>query len=131
MFSRRDLIAGGAAFAQARPVPAAAQQGSDNGAELLAIRDELRELRRLPGASALSVVRDRQRAFFKQNQRYPDFLDIGLNVWEGILDWHVANQQEIKMARTTEGRYTIAFLLSTLVLRPDFSDEQVSVGYDR
>ena len=133
MFSRRDLITGGAAFTQLRPAPAAAaaQQCADNGTELIAIRDAQRELRHPTSWSFASQVRERQRTFLRQNQRYPEFIDIGIRVWEGLQDWHVENRQELKIGRAPEGRYMMEFMLTQLVLRTEIPDGEVSIGYDR
>ena len=134
MFSRRDVITGGAAFTQLRPAPAAAaaqQQGASNGPELNAIRDVLERLRHPPSWSFANQVRERQRTYLRQNQRYPEFIDIGVRVWEGLQDWHVENRQELKIGRAPEGRYMMEFMLTQLVLRTEIPDGEVSIGYDR
>lgn len=134
MLSRRDLITSGGALTQLRPADAAAQQSQscpDNGAELNGIRDALREIRHSAASPAVHQVRNRQRVFLKQYERFPDVIDVGIAIWEGMQDWHVENRQEMKISRSPEGRYMMEFMLTRLVLRPDFSDDQVGVAYDQ
>ena len=133
MFSRRDLIAGGAAFTHFRPSPAAAaaQQPDNNATQLNLIRVAIQELRHPPSWSFVAQVRERQRMFLRQNQRYPEFIDVGIRVWEGLQDWHVENNLELKMGRAPEGRYMMEFMLTQLVLRTEIPDGEVSGGYDR
>ena len=134
MFSRRDLIAGGAALTRLRPAAAGAaqaQQCADNGAELNGIRDVLREMRHSAASPVVSQVRDRQRAFLKQYQRYPDFIDIGVRIWEALQDWHIENRQEMKISRSPDGHYMMEFLLTQLVLKVEIAEMEVGLAYDR
>ena len=134
MFSRRDLIAGGAAFTQVRqaPVEAAQRNGSDiDNAALNGILAALRDLRHAAASPIVTQLRDRQRAFLRQNQRFPEFIDIGIRVWEMLQDWHVENGQQMKITRTADGRYTMEFMTTQLVLRPEIADLEVGLAYDR
>jgi len=132
MLSRRDLLASGAAFTQVRREAAdAAQRCDDNGPELNSIRDALRELRHPAASPHVAQVRERQRAFLKQNQRFPDFIDVGIRVWEGLQDWHVENRQELKISRSADGRYIMEFMLTHLVLRPELPEGDIGLAYDR
>jgi hypothetical protein len=134
MLSRRDLIASGAALTQFRPATAEAAQRTepdiDNNA-LRAIAAALRELRHPAESSVVAQVRDRQRAFLRQNQRFPEFIDIGIRVWEALQDWHVENGQQLKIARSADGRYMMEFMTTQLVLRPEISETEVGLAYDR
>lgn len=135
MFSRRDLIAGGAALTQVRPAAAAApaqRNGSDiDNAALNDIVTALRDLRHPATSPIVIQVRDRQRAFLRQNQRFPEFIDIGIRVWEMLYDWHMENGQQTKITRTADGRYTMEFMTTQLVLRPEIGDLEVGLAYDR
>jgi len=134
MLSRRDLIASGAAMTQVRPaaVEAAQRNGSDiDNAALQGILDALRDLRHPAASPIVSQVRDRQRAFLRQNQRFPEFIDIGIRIWELLQDWHIENGQEMKIARAADGRYTMEFMTTQLVLRPDIADNEIGLAYDR
>jgi hypothetical protein len=134
MLSRRDLIASGAAFTHLRADDAAAQQRRSTDADTRAIEeisDAVRELKRPVQLPSIAQIRERQRIFLRQNQRYPQFVDVGVGVWERVQDWHVANQMEMKVARSQEGRYLMEFMLSQLVLRPEIPDLEVGMAYDR
>src|SRR5712691_10517208 len=140
MLSRRDLIFSGALASSLRPAEASAAQRSSqssnsvNDDEIKAL-DEIRDaLRLLPHATLspdLTDIRDKQRAYFKLNQKFPDYIDIGIQVWERLQDWHIENQQALKVSRTGDGRVEMEFMLTTLVLRPDLPDSQIGAPYDR
>jgi hypothetical protein len=134
MLSRRDLIASGAAFTQARPVVTEAAQRNGSGIDNQALNEiitALHDLRPHAATSIITQVRDRQRGFLRQNQRFPEFIDVGIRVWEQLQDWHVENHQEMKIARAADGRYTMEFMTTQLVLRPDIADTEIGLAYDR
>jgi len=63
-------------------------------------------------------------------QRYPAFLEVGIEVWDHIYDWHVKHRQPLDARLLADGRYAMTFTFTTLVLRPDQSPDYVSVPYD-
>ena len=75
-------------------------------------------------------IRLQQRQWMRSTQKFPDFVDIGLDVWDNVYDWHVANQQPLSMGRATDGRYTMIFMFTTLVLRPEQALDYVGFPYD-
>jgi hypothetical protein len=78
----------------------------------------------------LAEIRQQQRIFLKASHKYPDFIEVGVSVWERVCDWHVRHQLPLTVVRRDDGRYTMAFMFTTLVLRPDQADAYVSFGYD-
>jgi hypothetical protein len=78
----------------------------------------------------LAEIREQQRIFLKAGHKFPDFIEVGVNVWERLHDWHVRHQLPLTIARREDGRYTMTFMFTTLVLRPDQADGYVSFGYD-
>ena len=78
----------------------------------------------------LAEIREQQRIFLKTSHKFPDFIDVGVNVWDRLDDWHVRQQLPLNIVRRDDGRYTMAFMFTTLVLRPDQADGYVSFGYD-
>ena len=135
MMERRDVVGGGllgfTALFGAGEGAAAAQQ-TDNLAVAREI-DELRQAldRRLdPSFSELQEVRQQQRTFLKASQKFPDFIEIGVDVWDRVYDWHVRHQVTPNIVRLDDGRYTMAFMFTTLVLRPELMDTYVGFGYD-
>jgi hypothetical protein len=136
---RRDVIGGGlaaglaAAFGGA-DVPAQTRRDvSDVSADLkiaYAI-DELREsIQHQHESPDISQIRAQQRTFLKANQKFPDYMDIGIDVWEHMYDWHVRNRQPLTIVRTNDGRYGMTFLTTTLILQPQQVGTYISWGYD-
>ena len=78
----------------------------------------------------VSRVRQQQRTWLMATRKYPDFLEIGLDVWDNIYDWHVAYQQPLNVSRLTDGRYAMLFSFTTLLLRPDQSPDYVGYAFD-
>lgn len=146
MVTRRKLLGGGL-FAgivgaltarvgtHAEGIP---QRDDREGAELVAkaleaIRSELRSQRDACTTGAcpeLELIRQQQRLFLRSSRKYPDFIEVGLDVWERLYDWHVRNRQPIGIAQTPDGRLGLRFMLTTLVLVPEAQATFVSTGYD-
>jgi hypothetical protein len=136
MVERRQLLTGGvlagvtAAFSPEGA--AAAQQQRDDGEQVASAINVFRESvevgRRV--SSELSSIRNQQRIFLKANQKFPDFLEIGIGIWENVYDWHVRHQQPINMTRLADGRYVMGVAFTTLILRPDQSDNYIGFGFD-
>lgn len=113
-------------------VPMAAEDTS--GAAASAI-DHLRttlERQSSPGTVTASIgqIRQQQRVYIRANQKYPDYIEVGLGVWEDVYDWHVRYQQPITAARLADGRYVLSFMFTSLILRPDQAFEFVGFGFD-
>jgi hypothetical protein len=160
MLTRRDavsstVLAGLGAGLAATSSPAATPAGAGAGAagdtaqsaqdalrdrELLQtlreIRDELRGWRRddsscrMPMCGGLGLIRRNQRQFLKSNQKFPDYMEVGANVWDELVDWHVRTIRQVQITQRPDGRYTMPFLQTTMVLRVDYDDDQVGLGYD-
>src|SRR5262245_46797126 len=129
MLTRRDLIASGGVLTQLYPEDAAAAQRTPSDTDaLLGIANAIRELRQVPGGGQVTTIRERQRAFLRQNQHYPDYNDVGLIVWERLLEWHAFTQQELKLSRGPDGRYLMEFTITHLVLRPDIGDNEIGLA---
>ena len=79
---------------------------------------------------AIIPVRNRQVDFLKANSKFPDFIEVGSDVWQNVYDWHVRYQQPNAVGRTPEGRYTILLLATNVVMRPDMAASYIGVGYD-
>jgi hypothetical protein len=99
---------------------------------LSGIRDELRHD---PAAVAVSrdvigQIRRAQKQHFRTNGRFPAWIDIGIDVFECVHDWHVRNLQQVMVGHDGTGRYTVTFFFSTLVLRPDVEPSYISTPYD-
>ena len=73
---------------------------------------------------------EQQRVFVKAAHRYPEFVEVGPAAWAGLVEWHVRERQQTDVSRLADGRYTMAFNFSTVLLRPDLDDNYVGFGYD-
>ena len=132
---RRNLVGGGmlagAAALIGDPRPTAGAKDDDSGATAHAI-DALRASleRRLAISPELERIRDQQRVFLKSNHKFPDFIEVGIDVWESVYDWHVRHQQPITATRTADGRYVMTVMFTTLILRPEQVSSYVGYGFD-
>ena len=144
MLSRRELITAGVtggltATAEAAPAAPAAQPGAEV--------DVLREISRtlddiedrveeawLSNAVLFGVgakVRAQMEVFFKTNQKFPDFIDVGLAVFLDLYDWHIKNRQQLVVTRGPDSRYWMQFMFTTLILRPEHADGYIGIPYDK
>ena len=76
-------------------------------------------------------MREQMQTFLRANLKFPDFIEVGSDVWQRVYDWHVRFQQPISLGRTAEGRYTILLQATTVVMRPDMASGFIGLGYDR
>jgi hypothetical protein len=136
MVNRRSLINGTLFSSLATLAPDAQSRGgaqttADEAAVAKAIDDLNSTVRRAVETSPeLARIRDQQRTFLKANQKFPDFIEIGIGVWENVVDWHIRHQQPLSVSRSGEGRYIMAVAFTTLVLRPELSENYVGIGMD-
>jgi hypothetical protein len=137
MFSRRDLITGSVFGSMAAEPALLAQRGSvsvnadDIDQRLSDIRDALRAFGRVSLSAEIVQIRDRQRSHFKINQRFPNQIDIGLQVWERLYDWHLENHLPLAVARRDDGHMEMQVMMTTLVLRSDVGENFIGTPYDR
>jgi hypothetical protein len=64
----------------------------------------------------VTTLRDRQRQFFRLNQRFPECIDVGIRIWEQMQDWHIRNPRPLNIRRGGDGRWQMDFIMSVLVL---------------
>jgi hypothetical protein len=135
MIDRRSVINGGFLAGLAAFQPGQQSRSSsasvDDGLTAKALSDLTGTIQRgLDTSPELAHIREQQRVFLRANQKFPDFIEIGITVWESVYDWHVRHQQPLTVARTAEGRYAMTVAFTTLILRPDFVDNYVGTGMD-
>jgi hypothetical protein len=80
--------------------------------------------------SALERIRKHQHDWLKSQQKYPDFIEVGLAVWDGLHDWHVRYQHPMSITRLDDGRYAMAFMFTTVLLRPDMQTDWIGYPFD-
>jgi hypothetical protein len=137
MLSRRELIAGGAGMHMARGDAAAAQRSGDAARDsadaLQAIQQVLDGIRAQSAINTpvVNQLRDRQRQFFRLNQRFPECIDVGIRAWESMQDWHIRQLRPLNINRAGDGRWQMEFILSVLVLKHELPDNEIGQPYDR
>jgi hypothetical protein len=143
MVARRRLLGGGVlagvlgvlAADRAEPADAAAAQRqsekqSENMTEVTDAIDKLRqELRNERLFTELTAVREAQVRFLAANGKFPDFIEVGTDVWWALHDWHIRWQQPITLGRDAIGRYTILLMQTIVIMRPDMKDS-IGLPYD-
>jgi len=140
MVGRRDVLGGAlltglnGAFGES-PVAepgAAAEDTSEAAANAIDRLRTLVERTSTPSTAtaAIALIRQQQRAYIRSHDKYPDFIEVGLGVWEEVYDWHVRYQQPITAARLADGRYMIGFMFTNLILRPDQALDYIGFGFD-
>lgn len=140
MIERRAFLTGAAAFGSGGSLAGAATASED--AALVMEPDysgllvEIRNHVQRYGERATSVrtgvesVREQQRIFLRSALKYPEFIDVGIAVWEDAYDWHVHWRQPLTITRQGD-TYHMVFMLSTLVLRANQTLTYVGPGYDK
>ena len=135
MLSRRELIAGGAAVHMSRGDAAAAQGGSDGDSAraLRAIQEVLDGIRSQSAINTpvVNQLRDRQRQFFRLNQRFPECIDVGIRAWESMQDWHIRHLRPLNINRGGDGRWQMDFIMSVLILKHELPENEIGQPYDR
>jgi hypothetical protein len=76
-------------------------------------------------------VRAQFETFFRTNQKFPDFIDVGLGVFLDVYDWHIKNQQPLQITRGPDGRYRIQYMFSTLIVRGEHEPNYIGIPYDK
>jgi hypothetical protein len=128
------ILAGGDAQAGPGAAPAAAAQRdrSDEGSDRIATAvDKLRdELHNESLFTEIAAIRDAQKTFLRVNLKFPDYIDVGSDIWFAVYDWHVRWQQPLTIGRDPLNRYTIVLNQTAVVLRPDSVASFVGIPYD-
>ena len=136
MVERRNLVGGGLVAgitAMMAPEAEAAAQRGDNTEALSRAVDDLRQTIQANYNNpwrVIAQVREQQRVWMRANFRYPDFIDIGIDIWEALYDWHVRFQQPLNVARMQDGRYVMTFMFTTFVMRPDQMPNYIGPPYE-
>ena len=67
----------------------------------------------------IAQVRIRQFDYLKAQGKFPDFIEVGTDVWTAVYDWHVRFLQPMTLGRDGNGHYTIMLGFTTLIMRPE------------
>lgn len=110
----------------------ASAQGNERAIErvgdaIQALRTEWRDERQFP---ELAPIRAAQKSHLRSNGKFPDFLDVGVDVWFQVHDWHVRWQHPMAQGRDAQGRLTLQLQGTQIILRPDALANFVGLPYD-
>ena len=130
------LLAGLAGLMMPRSAAATERSSQEDGATARAV-DRLRDVIEKQGSACdlgpcgpVASIRAQQKVFLRANHKFPDYIDVGVDAWEAVYDWHVKNAQEIQVNRLSDGRYGIRFMFTIVVLRDDQTPAFIGWGYD-
>jgi hypothetical protein len=142
MLTRRELltagVAGGMSSADASPAAALAQPEVAG-----VLREIARGIQSLDGSfdqawSSNAVtfghaakVRGQFETFFRTNQKFPDFIEVGLSVFLDLYDWHIKNRQQLVITRGPDARYWMQFMFTTIILRGEHDPGYIGIPYDK
>jgi hypothetical protein len=114
------------------PGEAVLEQLSDRTAQDLvqALKDIRGAMEAQRGFPEIAGLRQKQIDFLRANGKFPDFIEVGVDVWFNVYDWHVRHLQPISVARDVSGRFTIILVSTTVILRPDTVPGFVGAPYD-
>lgn len=91
------------------------------------IRSELRAQQQF---SEIAPVREAQQQFLRANGKFPDFIEVSLERWFAVYDWHIKWQQPLTLGRDANGRYTVLLLQTAIVLRAEVLPNFIGIPYD-
>jgi hypothetical protein len=146
MITRRDVVTAGALGVLSTAATAEgaghaeAQSHEQISAEALrGIRSDLSQIRSiLNGAlnepsvavGVVASVRQQFEIFIRAHQKYPDYCEVGLRVFNDLYDWHVKFQQPIEITRV-DNRMALRFMFTWMVLIPGQDPMFIGIPYDR
>jgi hypothetical protein len=143
MLSRRELFTAGIAGGLSRSgsdaaAPAVEQDPTLQGQREIAravgqVEDVIRQGLLSPSLShgVVAKIRVLMEQFLRAHSKFPDYFEIGAGVFIELYDWHVKNRQQLSVTRLADGRYTMQFMFSTMLLRPDQDSLYIGYPYDR
>lgn len=82
-------------------------------------------------SSAAEKLRDQMVVFLRANNKYPDYIDVGIQVFHAMYDWHIHNRLPLVVGRSADGRYGLGFMFSQLILRVDAVPDFIGIAYDQ
>ena len=147
MISRRTVLNGtalGSALAALTPQPALEARGDevaqgnsdrvnvniDTSAITAAITALRTDIKRQDTFWEIELVRDQIKTFLRQAGKYPDYIEVGTDIWHQVYDWHVRYQQPMTVTRNAEGRYMILLFSTQVIMRTELVASYLGQGYD-
>ena len=79
---------------------------------------------------ALADLRERFAVYLRTTGRFPEYIDVGVDVFYEAYDWHVRHQQPLQVSRQAGSRLALVFMYTQLVLRPEQERGFIGIPYD-
>ena len=141
MISRREVVTAGVLGTLASGSEAGqSQSDSQLTASVKSLEDKLNELKLaveqgLRGNSMsygnVGQVKSAIQKYAKVSGKFPDWCEVGLDVFYDVYDWHVRHQQQIQITRIADQRMAIQFMFTQLILRWENVETYIGTPYDR
>lgn len=153
MLTRRQLVTGSAFGAMATATAAAgsvaanadtpplnAPQDAIDNAALRRLADQTAQMAGTLNSAFRSnslahgfipKLREAYTLYWRTNGRFPEFCEIGSDVFYDLYDWHIKNALPIPVNRLADGRMVITFMYTQLIVRIDQLPAYIGVPFDR
>ena len=142
MISRREVVTAGVLGTLATANSAEAAQSSS---DIQALKEGFKSLEDRVGDLKSAVdqglrgnsmnyglvgsVKDKVSRFARLSGKFPDYCDIGLDVFYDVYDWHVRQNQQINIVRMSDQRLAIQFMFTQLILRWENEPNYIGTPY--
>ena len=132
MIARRDLLASTLLSGVVKSDGAAVPEMSERTAEdlvkaVVAVHDTIDAQNSF---GAILPLRTRMVDHLRANGKFPDYIDVGIDVWFAVYDWHIRHLQPMQVTRDTAGRYVVSLMMTLLVLKTDSDRTFIGIPYD-
>ena len=146
MISRRDVVTAGVlgtltgTAIDAEPAPPA----QDDAEVRRALNQIQTQLARMTGTledglvgpavvhgGFLADIRNKYSIHLRSTGKFPDFLEVGTDVFYAVYDWHVRHNQQIQITRISEQRFAIQWMFTQLVVRFEVESKFIGIPFDR
>jgi hypothetical protein len=146
MISRREVVTAGvlgSLTGAAGTAEAAAQNDQDAAALRSGMNSIVEQMSRMnttldygqrgPGlvSGFLGEIRNRFTTHIRAAGKFPEFMEIGLDVFYDVYDWHIRYGQPIQITRISEQRFAIQWMFTQLILRWEQDPRYLGTPYDR
>ena len=145
MISRREMVTAGvlgSITATATPADAGAAQNQDSetarvlgtlNQHIQRIADSLEFGQRGPVVVSgfMAEIRDRMQVHLRSAGKFPEFMEIGCNVFYDVYDWHIRYGQQIQITRISDQRFAIQWMFTQLILRWEQDPKYLGTPFDR
>jgi hypothetical protein len=142
MISRREVVTAGVLGTLATANPS---EGAQSSSDVQALKEGFKSLEDKVGDLKASLeqglrgnsmnyghvgaVKDKISRFARLSGKFPDFCDIGIDVFYDVYDWHVRQQQQINIVRMSDQRIAIQFMFTQLLLRWENEPNYIGTPY--